>query len=154
MPSLIGYYSLILSSILSFLIIFFSIRNFKDPKTFDNRIITLSFLQFFRFDSVSRFYLIIFTFIGAMVWDINVNGSMLITLYGTIPSLISFILIVMNLIGFNYITIIQILITSLLLQLFFDSFVYLKSNVTGLRDFYYFVRFPVTLILSFLIILS
>ena len=98
--------------------------------------------------------IIIFTFIGAMVWDINVNGSMLITLYGTIPSLISFVLIVMNLIGFNYITIIQILITSLLLQLFFDSFVYLKSNVAGLRDFYYFVRFPVTLILSFLIILS
>ena len=98
--------------------------------------------------------IIIFTFIGAMVWDINVNGSMLITLYGTIPSLISFILIVMNLIGFNYITIIQILITSLLLQLFFDSFVYLKSNVAGLRDFYFFVRFPVTLILSFLIILS
>ena len=114
----------------------------------------LSFLQFFRFDSVSRFYLIIFTFIGAMIWDINVNGSMLITLYGTIPSLISFVLIVMNLIGFNYITIIQILITSLLLQLFFDSFVYLKSNVVGLRDFYYLVRFPVTLILSFLIILS
>lgn len=98
--------------------------------------------------------IIIFTFIGAMIWDINVNGSMLITLYGTIPSLISFVLIVMNLIGFNYITIIQILITSLLLQLFFDSFVYLKSNVAGLRDFYYFVRFPVTLILSFLIILS
>ena len=98
--------------------------------------------------------IIIFTFIGAMIWDINVNGSMLITLYGTIPSLISFVLIVMNLIGFNYITIIQILITSILLQLFFDSFVYLKSNVVGLRDFYYFVRFPVTLILSFLIILS
>ena len=98
--------------------------------------------------------IIIFTFIGAMIWDININGSILITLYGTIPSLISFVLIVMNLIGFNYIIIIQILITSLLLQLFFDSFVYLKSNVAGLRDFYYFVRFPVTLILSFLIIVS
>ena len=98
--------------------------------------------------------IIIFTFIGAMIWDININGSILITLYGTIPSLISFVLIVMNLIGFNYITIVQILIASLLLQLFFDSFVYLKSNVAGLRDFYFFVRFPVTLILSFLIILS
>ena len=98
--------------------------------------------------------IIIFTFIGAMIWDININGSILITLYGTIPSLVSFVLIVMNLIGFNYITIVQILVASLLLQLFFDSFVYLKSNVAGLRDFYYFVRFPVTLILSFLIILS
>ena len=98
--------------------------------------------------------IIIFTFIGAMLWDINLNGSILITLYGTIQSLISFVLIVMNLIGFNYITIVQILVASLLLQLIFDSFVYLKSNVVGLRDFYYFVRFPVTLILSFLIILS
>ena len=105
-------------------------------------------------DFMVYYTIIIFTFIGAMIWDINVNGSILITLYGTIPSLISFVLIVMNLIGFNYITIVQILIASLLLQLFFDSFVYLKSNVAGLRDFYYFVRFPVTLILSFLIILS
>ena len=105
-------------------------------------------------DFMIYYTIIIFTFIGAMIWDININGSILITLYGTIPSLISFVLIVMNLIGFNYIIIIQILITSLLLQLFFDSFVYLKSNVAGLRDFYYFVRFPVTLILSFLIILS
>ena len=105
-------------------------------------------------DFMIYYTIIIFTFIGAMIWDININGSILITLYGTIPSLISFVLIVMNLIGFNYITIVQILIASLLLQLFFDSFVYLKSNVVGLRDFYYFVRFPVTLILSFLIILS
>jgi len=105
-------------------------------------------------DFMIYYTIIIFTFIGAMIWDININGSILITLYGTIPSLISFVLIVMNLIGFNYITIVQILIASLLLQLFFDSFVYLKSNVAGLRDFYYFVRFPVTLILSFLIIVS
>ena len=105
-------------------------------------------------DFMIYYTIIIFTFIGAMIWDINVNGSILITLYGTIPSLISFVLIVMNLIGFNYITIVQILIASRLFQLFFDSFVYLKSNVAGLRDFYYFVRFPVTLILSFLIILS
>ena len=105
-------------------------------------------------DFMIYYTIIIFTFIGAMIWDININGSILITLYGTIPSLISFVLIVMNLIGFNYITIVQILIASLLLQLFFDSFVYLNSNVAALRDFYYFVRFPVTLILSFLIILS
>ena len=105
-------------------------------------------------DFMIYYTIIIFTFIGAMIWDININGSILITLYGTIPSLISFILIVMNLIGYEYIIIIQILITSLLVQLFFDSFIYLKSNVNGLKSFYYFVRFPVTLILSLLIILS
>ncbi len=66
MASLIGYYSLVLSSILSFLIIFFSIRNFKDPKTFDNRIITLSFLQFF---------LVFISFLGLIISFINSDFS-------------------------------------------------------------------------------
>ena len=66
MPSLIGYYSLVLSSFLSFLIIFFSIRNFKDPKIFDNRIITLSFLQFF---------LVLISFLGLIVSFINSDFS-------------------------------------------------------------------------------
>ena len=66
MPSLIGYYSLVLSSFLSFLIIFFSIRNFKDPKTFDNRIITLSFLQFF---------LVFISFLGLIISFINSDFS-------------------------------------------------------------------------------
>ena len=66
MASLIGYYSLVLSSILSFLIIFFSIRNFKDPKIFDNRIITLSFLQFF---------LVFISFLGLIISFINSDFS-------------------------------------------------------------------------------
>tara|TARA_B100001121_G_scaffold22849_1_gene17719 strand:- start:1383 stop:3260 length:1878 start_codon:yes stop_codon:yes gene_type:complete len=66
LASLIGYYSLVLSSILSFLIIFFSIRNFKDPKTFDNRIITLSFLQFF---------LVFISFLGLIISFINSDFS-------------------------------------------------------------------------------
>jgi len=121
-------------------------------------IIDLHFIGTLNIEIIRNFMIyysiIIFTFIGAMVWDINVDGSILTTLYGTIPSLISFVLIIMNLIGYEYTLIIQILITSLLLQLFFDSFIYLQSNTIGLRGFYYFVRLPVTLILSLLIILS
>ena len=46
MASLIGYYSLVFGFCTSFLIIFFSIKNFNDQKK-DNKIIFFLFLQFF-----------------------------------------------------------------------------------------------------------
>ena len=58
MASLIGFYSLVFGLCLSFLIIFFSVKNFKNSNIFDNRIISLTFLQFF-FVIVSFFGLII-----------------------------------------------------------------------------------------------
>ena len=58
MASLIGYYSLIFGLCFSFLIIVFSINNFRNKDIFDNRIISLTFLQFF-FVVVSFFGLII-----------------------------------------------------------------------------------------------
>ena len=58
MASLIGYYSLIFGLCFSFLIIVFSINNFRNNDIFDNRIISLTFLQFF-FVVVSFFGLII-----------------------------------------------------------------------------------------------
>ena len=57
MFSLIGFYALILGACSSLLIIFFSIRNFRNTNTFDNKIISLTFLQFF-FVIVSFFGLI------------------------------------------------------------------------------------------------
>ena len=45
MASLIGYYSLIFGFCSSFLIIFFSVKNFKNLSNFDNRIFSLTFLQ-------------------------------------------------------------------------------------------------------------
>ena len=47
MSSLIGFYSLILGASLSFLIVFFSIKNFRISEVLDKRIIFFSFLQFF-----------------------------------------------------------------------------------------------------------
>ena len=58
MASLIGYYSLIFGLSFSFLIIVFSINNFRNNDIFDNRIISLTFLQFL-FVVVSFFGLII-----------------------------------------------------------------------------------------------
>ena len=45
MASLIGYYSLIFGLCSSFLIIFFSVKNFKNLDNFDNKIFSLTFLQ-------------------------------------------------------------------------------------------------------------
>ena len=58
MASLIGYYSLIFGFCFSFLIIFFSIKNFRDSNFFDSKLISLSFLQFF-FVTISFLGLII-----------------------------------------------------------------------------------------------
>ena len=47
MASLIGYYSLIFGLFFSLLNIFVSIKNFRNKDIFDNKIISLTFLQFF-----------------------------------------------------------------------------------------------------------
>ncbi|MBD1174408.1 heme lyase CcmF/NrfE family subunit [Pelagibacterales bacterium SAG-MED01] len=47
LASLIGFYSLIFGLCVSFLIILFSIKNFRNSNIFDNKIISLTFLQFF-----------------------------------------------------------------------------------------------------------
>ena len=61
MASLIGFYSLIFGFCLSFFIIFFSIRNFKNSNNFDTKIISLTFLQLF-FVIIS-FFGLIFSFV-------------------------------------------------------------------------------------------
>jgi len=66
LSSIIGFYSLVLSSSLSFLIIFFSIKNFRNSKTLDKRIISLSFLQFF---------LVLISFLGLIISFINSDFS-------------------------------------------------------------------------------
>jgi cytochrome c-type biogenesis protein CcmF len=58
LASLVGYYSLIFGLCFSFLIILFSIKNFRNANVFNNKIISLTFLQFF-FSLVSFFGLII-----------------------------------------------------------------------------------------------
>jgi len=55
-----------LSSSLSFLIIFFSIKNFRDSKILDKRIVSLSFLQFF---------LVLVSFLGLIISFINSDFS-------------------------------------------------------------------------------
>ena len=58
MASLVGYYSLLSGFFCSFLIIYFSIINFKDTKILDKKILSFTFFQFF-FVVISFFGLII-----------------------------------------------------------------------------------------------
>ncbi len=58
MASLVGYYSLIFGLCLAFIIVFFSIKNFRSSYIFDNKILSFSFLQSF-FVIISFFSLII-----------------------------------------------------------------------------------------------
>ncbi len=63
MASLIGFYSLIFGLCLSLIIVFFSIKNFRNSSIFDKKIISLTFFQFF-FVSLS-FFGLIFSFINS-----------------------------------------------------------------------------------------
>jgi len=47
LASIIGFYSLVFGFCFSFLIILFSIRNFKNTNVFDNKIVSFTFLQLF-----------------------------------------------------------------------------------------------------------
>ena len=66
MYSLIGYYSLIFGGGVSILIIFFSIKNFKDSKNLDTRVISLVFLQLL---------LVIISFLGLILAFVNSDFS-------------------------------------------------------------------------------
>tara|TARA_B100001057_G_scaffold631_1_gene598 strand:+ start:3434 stop:5311 length:1878 start_codon:yes stop_codon:yes gene_type:complete len=64
--SLIGYYSLIFGLCLSFLVIFFSFKNFRDSYNFDRKILFLTFLQFF---------FVVVSFLGLVISFINSDFS-------------------------------------------------------------------------------
>ena len=66
MFSLFGYYSLILSFFLSSLIIFFSIKNFRDTLKFDKRVISLTFLQLL---------LVVLSFLSLIISFVNSDFS-------------------------------------------------------------------------------
>tara|TARA_B100000963_G_scaffold14677_1_gene11267 strand:+ start:1620 stop:3497 length:1878 start_codon:yes stop_codon:yes gene_type:complete len=66
LASLIGFYSLVFGVISSFLITFFALKNFKDSKIFDKKIIYFSFLQFL---------LVSISFLGLIISFVNSDFS-------------------------------------------------------------------------------
>ena len=74
MASLIGFYSLVFGFCSSFFIIFFSIKNFRNRKIFDYKIISLTFLQFL---FVATSILVILGLIAAYVATFFVDTNIL-----------------------------------------------------------------------------
>ena len=72
-----------------------------------------------------------------MNWDVEIDSSIIKTFYGAIPSLISFILIVLTLLRFDYEILASILIVSLLSQLILDYIIYCTNSYKSRIEFYY-----------------
>ena len=66
MASLVGYYALLFGLGCSFLIIFFSVKNFKNSKIFDSKILTFVFFQLF---------FVILSFLGLIISFVNSDFS-------------------------------------------------------------------------------
>lgn len=88
---------------------------------------------------------IIFTFIGAYNWDFKVDYNVL-EFYGFVPSLLSMIILTMNILDVSKYYLLNAVILLLLTQLFVDIFL----SVKNIFPFRYIValRVPVTLILT------
>ena len=95
--------------------------------------------------------LIIFTFIGAINWDFKKN-NVIYTIYGFIPSLIAFFIMVLNVLNYEKYFLFSAIIIFLLLQLFIDYLLYLNNKISS--SVIYYLRIPVTLTLSGLLLIS
>lgn len=95
--------------------------------------------------------LIIFTFIGAINWDFKKN-NIIYTIYGFIPSLIAFFIMVLNVLNYEKYFLFSAIIIFLLLQLFIDYLLYLNNKISS--SVIHYLRIPVTLTLSGLLLIS
>ena len=75
-------------------------------------------------DFIIYYTLIIFTFVGAVNWKISKDGSIAMTLYGALPSLFSFLIILALLTDISYYLVSNFLIICLIIQLLFDYLIF------------------------------
>jgi len=95
--------------------------------------------------------LLIFTFIGATNWDFKKN-HIIYTIYGFIPSLIAFFIMVLNVLDYDQYFLFLVMVIFLLLQLFIDYLSYLNNKISS--SILYYLRIPITLMLSGILLIS
>jgi|TARA_B110000444_G_scaffold78859_1_gene74522 hypothetical protein len=95
--------------------------------------------------------LLIFTFIGATNWDLK-NNYIIYTIYGFIPSLIAFVIMVLNVLNYDQPSLFIAMVFFLLLQLIIDYFSYLNKKISS--QIIYYLRVPITLMLSGILLIS
>ena len=87
--------------------------------------------------------IIIYTFIGAIHWQwLTKNGSIIYTIHGFIPSLVSFFITIMTLLEFQKEYLLIYLMIFLLIQLVFDFICYLDNQLD--QGVIYYLRIPIT----------
>lgn len=102
------------------------------------------FAENFLIDFIIFYTLIIFSFIGAIRWSYNESPNAIYILYGFMPSLLSTILIFLNLLSFNKNLIIFLIFNLILFQLIIDYFIYKYEKK---EIFFFSLRLPVTIII-------
>ena len=95
--------------------------------------------------------LIISVFIGSINWNLLKKISNTLIVYGFLPSFFSIIIIILNLYSFNTSLLFLSLIILLVGQLFFDYVLIFKKLIN--KNAFYFLRFPLTLLISIILII-
>ncbi len=105
------------------------------------------------FDNFLIYYtLIIFVFIGSTNWNLDVKIKYHIAVYGFIPSLISVVIIILNLLEFNTFITIFLLIFLICSQLILDYFI-IYSHRNNKKP-YYLLRLPLTIIIVIILAIA
>lgn len=93
--------------------------------------------------------LLILVFIGAINWNFESKVKNYIVIYGFFPSLFSTLIIILNLYKFNSSFLIILIVIFLFIQLFSDYMLLYLNNRN--KNVFYFLRFPLSVIIIFII---
>jgi len=95
--------------------------------------------------------LIIIVFIGSTNWNIEKNIRNSLVIYGFLPSVCAFIIIILNLHSYNISKLFLLLIIILMAQLFLDHLLIFKNSKN--KKPFYFLRIPLTLLIIISLVL-
>ena len=95
--------------------------------------------------------LIISIFIGSINWNLQKKIPNHLIIYGFIPTVYSLILIILNLYSYNIKILFLLSVILLIAQLFFD-FILIFANLRNKKVFY-FLRLPLTILISLILII-
>ena len=97
-------------------------------------------------DFAIYYTIIIFVFVGAINWNLKERINNLTVIYGFIPSFLSVIIIILNLLNYSISVIFSILILLIYFQLVLDYF-FVYINQTDKKPFY-LLRLPLSILIS------
>ena len=103
------------------------------------------------YNFILYYTLIISVFIGSINWNLQTKVPNHLIIYGFIPTVYSLILIILNLYSYNIKILFLLSIILLISQLFFD-FILIFANLKNKKVFY-FLRLPLTILISLILII-